>query len=148
MIYIGADHRGFELKEYLRNHLIRDGLELVDVGASTYESEDDYVDYASLVAKGVLEDSENRGIVLCGSGVGVDVVANKFDGIRCALVMDMARAKQSREHEDVNVISLASDVVDPEEALKIVKTFLETQFSGEERHKRRIAKIAEIEDSK
>lgn len=147
MIYIGADHRGFELKEYLRNHLIREGLELVDVGASTYESGDDYVDYATLVAKGVLESDKNWGIVICGSGVGVDIVANKFDGIRCALVMDVARSKQSREHEDVNMISLASDVINPEEALRVVKTFLETQFSNEERHKRRIAKIQEIEDS-
>lgn len=147
MIYIGADHRGFELKEYLRNHLIEEGLDLVDVGASTYESGDDYVDFAKEVVKGVLNEDGNKGVLICGSGVGVDIVANKHKGIRCALVFDVARSKMSREHEDVNVISIPSDIVSDEQAYRMVKAFLETPFSGEERHVRRIKKIAQIENN-
>lgn len=146
MIYIGADHRGFELKEYLRNRLIDESVEVFDVGAATYDSGDDYVDFASDVVAGVLRDPKNLGVLLCGSGVGVDIVANKHDGIRCSLVQDIERAKMSREHEDANVLALPADIVDLEEAYRIVKIFLETEFSGEERHERRIKKIQEIEE--
>lgn len=147
MIYIGADHRGFELKEYLRNHLIAEAVSLVDVGASTYDSGDDYVDFAKKVVEGVLTEPGNMGILICGSGVGVDIVANKFDGIRCALVEDVDKAKMSREHEDVNMIALSADTTRNEDALSIVKVFMETKFSGEARHERRIDKIADIEES-
>lgn len=145
MIYIGADHRGFELKEVLRERLIRDGEEVFDVGATTYDKDDDYVDFASQVAEAVMGDDKNRGIVLCGSGVGVDIVANKYDGVRCALVGDVARAKQSREHEDANMIAIAADVVDAGKAYEVVRAFLDTDFSGEARHERRIDKIEKIE---
>lgn len=145
MIYIGADHRGFELKEQLRNRLIEAGNEVFDVGAMTYDQDDDYVDFASAVAHAVQQDPNNIGIVVCGSGVGVDIVANKYDGVRCALVEDVERARQSREHENANVIALPADVLSRDEAWKITEEFLMTKFSSEDRHERRIEKIEQIE---
>ncbi|QQG43584.1 MAG: RpiB/LacA/LacB family sugar-phosphate isomerase [Candidatus Daviesbacteria bacterium] len=146
MIFIGADHRGFELKERLKKNLIDEGYEITDLGNDHLDGNDDYVIFAEKVAKAVVNDIENRGIILCGSGVGVDMVANKIDGVRSALVFDIARAKQAREHEDANVISLPADVLDEETALEIVKTFLTTQFSGEERHVRRLEELEKVEE--
>ncbi|MBI2021886.1 RpiB/LacA/LacB family sugar-phosphate isomerase [Candidatus Daviesbacteria bacterium] len=145
MIFIGADHRGFELKERLKRRLIDEGFKVVDLGNDHLDPSDDYVDFAQKVAEATVQESENRGILLCGSGAGVDIVANKFDGIRSALVEDKIRAIQAREHEDANVISLPADVLDEESAYEIIKAFLETEFSPQVRHLRRIHKIEEIE---
>ncbi len=145
MVYLGADHRGFELKEVLKKQLEDDGVEYQDLGDDYFKKDDDYVDFASKVAHKVLESKDNKGILLCGSGVGVDVVANKIDGIRSALVYDVKRAIQSREHEDANIVSLPADLLDPRTAYEIVTAFLQTPFSGEERHVRRLNKIEEIE---
>lgn len=144
MIYIGADHRGFELKERLKKHLEDEGFELIDLGNDHLDEGDDYVIYAERVAKAVAENN-GRGIVLCGSGAGVDIVANKIDGIRCALVFDKPRAIQAREHEDANMISLPADILDEEEGFEILKAFLTTDFSGEERHERRLKELEEVE---
>lgn len=145
MIYIGADHRGFELKTRLFKRLSDEGYEVTDLGDDHLDPADDYVDFAKKVADAVVNSPENRGIILCGSGAGVDIAANKFDGIRSALAFDMARARQAREHEDANVLSLPADALDEETAWEIVKVFLKTLFSGEERHQRRLRKIEEIE---
>ena len=145
MIYLGADHRGFELKELLKKRLVDEGFEVTDLGNDHLDPADDYVDFAQKVAEAVDEMPDNRGIILCGSGVGVDIVANKIDGVRSALVYDVARAKQVREHEDANIISLPADTLDAETAFEIVKVFLQTSFSGEERHVRRLKKLQEIE---
>lgn len=145
MIFIGADHRGFELKEKLKQHLIDEGFEITDLGADHLDENDDYVPFAQRVAEAVVNDPGNRGIILCGSGAGVDMVANKIDGIRSALVFDLPRAIQAREHEDANVLSLPADTLDEEHAFEIVKGFLTTEFSGAERHERRLEEIEKVE---
>lgn len=146
MIYLGADHRGFELKERLKKRLVDDGYEVTDLGNDHLDPNDDYVVYAHKVADAVANNQENRGILLCGSGAGVDMVANKVEGIRSALVFDVHRAVQARQHEDANVISLPADTLDEEKTYGIVKAFLETEFSGEERHIRRLEEMKEVEE--
>lgn len=144
---MGADHRGFDLKERVIKRLSDEGFDVRDLGNDHLDPNDDYVDFAKKVAEAVIGLEENRGIIFCGSGAGVDMVANKVPGIRSALVFDQIRAQQAREHEDANVISLPADILDEEKAWGLVKTFLTTPFSGEERHKRRLEKMAEIEKS-
>lgn len=147
MIYLGADHRGFELKEKLKNFLKEEGYEFEDLGNTVYDLADDYPDFGAAVAQKVAEKpNENRGILLCGSGVGMDVVTNKFKGVRSALVWsdNEALVKQSRQHDDSNVLSLPADYLTEDQAKKIVKLWLETPFSKEERHQRRIQKIKEL----
>lgn len=145
MIFIGADHRGFELKEKLKKHLIDEGFEITDLGNDHLDPNDDYVTFAEEVADAVAGDLDNFGIILCGSGAGVDMVANKVDGVRSALVFDELRAVQAREHEDANVISLPADILDEETAFAIVKAFLTTDFSGAKRHVRRLEEMEEVE---
>jgi len=147
MIFIGADHRGFELKEALFRRLKDEGYEITDLGNQILDRDDDYVDYAQKVAEAVSNDPINKGIILCGSGAGVDMVANKFDGIRSALVFDIPRAIQARAHEDANVISLPADTLQEELAFEIIKVFLSTEFSGDERHLRRLEKLEQIEET-
>ncbi len=132
MVYLGADHRGFELKTKLFQRLLDEGYKVTDLGNDHLDLEDDYVDFAKKVAEAVLNNPGSLGIVLCGSGAGVDITANKFDDIRSALVFDLARAKQAREDDDANVISLPADILDIESAWEIVKIFLETPFSESE----------------
>jgi ribose 5-phosphate isomerase B len=148
MIYIGADHRGFELKEELKRRLEADGFEIEDMGNEVFDPADDYVDFAKAVAQSVVEDSDGKGVLICGSGVGVDMAANKVRGARSCLVFDEKRAMQSREHEDANIICLASDVLIADTAYEMVKTFIATPFTGEERHVRRINKLKELEQYK
>jgi len=145
MIYLGADHRGFELKEKLYKRLSDEGFEVTDLGGDHLDPGDDYVDFAFKVASSVIQLPDNKGILICGSGVGMAIAANKVKGIRCALVFDLAKAKQAREHLDANIISLPVDFLDEEAAWEIVKTFLTTAFSREERHIRRLKKIKEFE---
>ena len=148
LIYIGADHRGFQLKENLKEFLIRQGYEVIDAGNKVYDENDDYPDFVITVAKAVSQDPANRrGILICGSGVGVDVVANKFRGVRSALVGNSDQAYLSRNHNDANVLSLASDFLDEEQAKKILSTWLQTDFSNEPRHQRRLDKIRNIENN-
>lgn len=146
MIYIGADHRGFDLKERLKKRLIDDGLEVTDLGNDHLDPQDDYVDFAIDVARATKSNTGNRGILFCGSGAGMDMVANKIKGIRSALVQDKQRAVQAREHEDANVLSLPTDILDEESAYEITKAFLETDFNGEERHMRRLEKMRKAEE--
>mgnify|MGYP001583453920 CR=1 FL=1 len=146
MIYIGADHRGYKLKEALKIYLKELNFEFEDLGALELIPDDDYPDYAALVAKKVAEDPENnRGILICGSGVGVDIVANKIKGVRSALLFNSEQARMSRNDDNINVLSLASDFISESLAKEIVKIWLETPFSGLERHARRVEKIKKIE---
>lgn len=146
MLYVAADHRGFELKEKIKSALEAEGLELEDVGAFSYDKTDDYVDFAKAAAEKVAENPEkNKAILICGSGHGMDVVANKYKGVRSALVFNTEVAVQSREHENANVLVLASDWLEEDEAIEIAKVWLATDFTGEERHVRRLRKIEEIE---
>lgn len=148
IIYIGADHRGFKLKESLKAFLQQSGYTIVDSGNAIFDENDDYPDFAAKLAKEVAIDSENRrGILVCGSGVGVDVVANKFKNIRSGLIATPDQAYLSRNDDDTNILSLGADVVDDQTAKKILSVWLQTPFSGEEKHQRRIEKIKSIESS-
>lgn len=149
LIYIGADHRGFKFKEALKIFLKEKGREIVDCGNERYEEDDDYPDFAKAVAEKVAENpDENCGILICRSGVGVDIVANKFKGVRSALVSNPEQARLSRNDDDTNILSLAADFLNENEAKEIAGVWLETPFSGEENHKRRLQKIEEYGDSK
>jgi len=146
MIYIGADHRGFELKEKLKKRLEDEGWQVTDLGNDHLDPNDDYVDFAKKVAEATIQLPDNRGVVLCGSGAGVDMVANKIPGIRSALAFDIYRTKQAREHENANVLSLPADILDEDSAWQMVEVFLKTPFSGQDRHIRRLEKIEDVED--
>lgn len=147
IIYLGADHKGFKLKGYIAGILKDHGYEIFDLGNFRYDQNDDYPDFARAVAEKVSRDYENaRGILICGSGVGVDVVANKFPGVRSALVFNTNQAFDSRNDDNANILSLSADYLNLEDAKKIVLTWLETPFSEEERHIRRIQKINQIEE--
>jgi ribose 5-phosphate isomerase B len=146
VIYIGADHRGFKLKEFLKDFLKAKGYSVADMGAQFYDENDDYPDFAQAVAKKVSLDYENaKGILICGSGVGVAVVANKFAKVRAALVASNDQAFDSRNDDDANVLCLAADYLEPEEAKGIVTVWLQTPFADEEKFRRRLNKISEIE---
>jgi ribose 5-phosphate isomerase B len=146
IIYIGADHRGFALKEQLKPILKGDGYEIVDVGAARLTPDDDYPDYAKSVAERVSEaPSVTRGILICGSGSGADIVANKFLNVRSVLGISPDHVYQVRHDDDANVLSIASDFIDPDAVLKMVKIFLSTPLAGDERYVRRLQKIAVIE---
>ncbi len=148
MIYIGADHRGYKLKEALKIYLKEPGYDFEDLGAFELDPEDDYPDFALAVAKKVNENpDESKGILICGSGVGVDVVANRVKGIRSALCFDAKQTQMSRTDDNANVLSLAADFMSEEKAKEIVKIWLETPFSGQEHHQRRINKIKQIKEN-
>lgn len=144
-VAIGADHAGFELKEKIKDFLTQENYEVVDVGAHQYEKGDDYPLYAHSTAEMVSRGEADRGILVCDSGIGVDIVANKVPGVRSALINDEQLAIITRQHNDTNVLSLGAMLVDADKAKKITKNWLETEFSGDERHKRRIREIEDIE---
>ncbi len=146
MIYISSDHRGLELKKYLVESLVSVGLGIVDLGPKDLDPEDDYPEYAKLVAEKIQEDFENMGVLICANGVGISIAANKFDGIRAALSWNPKHAASSRNDDGTNILVLPADYVTKEEALEILQTWLSTNFSGEDRHIRRIQKISELEE--
>ncbi len=146
IIYIGADHRGFYLKEFLKKFLKSRDYEVVDVGNVEYNENDDYPDFARAAARAVSENPENyKGIVICGSGVGVDIVANKFDGVRSVLANNVEQAVLSRTDDNTNVLALAAEFINDDLAKEISIAWLKTPFSEKERYKRRLAKINEYE---
>lgn len=146
-VVLAADHRGFALKEELKQFLVAEKYEVEDVGAHMFDPNDDYPDFALPAAEMVAENPENRGIFVCGSGMGMDVVANKVRGVRASMVHTKEMAVHARNNDNINVATLPADVLSPEEAKEIVLMFLRTPFSVEAKYARRIAKIEAIEDS-
>ena len=140
MIGIGSDHGGFELKEAVKKHLEERGLEYKDFGTYTPAS-CDYPVYGRAVAKAVASGECDRGIIICGTGIGISITANKVKGIRAALCSDCFSAQATREHNDANILAMGARVLGEGLALKIVDTFLDTPFSGDPRHVRRISMI-------
>lgn len=146
MLYLGADHRGFELKEKIKIYLKAEDIAFEDVGALVFNQDDDYTDYAEKVALGVAKNpGEYRGIVVCGSGVGVDVVANKFKGVISGLLFNLIQAQEATSHDHLNIAAIAADYTTQKEALEIIAAFLKTPYSQEARHVRRVEKIRKIE---
>ena len=142
MIAIGSDHGGFELKQEIMAHLEKRGLAYKDFGTYTKDS-CDYPVYGRAVAKAVASGAYEKGILICGTGIGISITANKIPGIRAALCTDCFSAEATRLHNDANILALGGRVVGSGLALKIVDTFLDTPFSGDERHVRRISMMEE-----
>lgn len=142
-IYMGADHAGYNLKNYLKIYLAKAGYNIIDMGSEKYEPGDDYPDYSMKVAEKVAE-TGTRGILFCGSGVGACIVANKVKGIRAVNAADPFIARQSREHIDTNILCLGQNYISADQAKKIVNAWLDAGFSTEERHHRRVKKIGSI----
>ena len=139
-IAIGADHGGFDHKEVIFKHLKEKGFEVVDFG--TYSSDSvDYNDFAVKVATGVSKKEYDRGILICGTGIGMSVMANKVEGIRAALVHDLFTAEATRLHNDSNILAMGGRIISIELALQIVDIWIGTEFSNEDRHIRRVKKI-------
>ena len=144
-IAVGADHAGVPLNEHAIAELRRLGHEIVDLGTHDPSQPDDYPDYAAAVAQEVASGRCDRGLLICGSGVGVAVASNKFPGIRAGMCHDTYSAHQGVEHDDMNVLCLGARVIGPELMLDLVRAFVAARFTGEERHRRRLAKIAALE---
>lgn len=144
-IYIGADHRGFELKEKIAKWLFDWDYDFFDVGADHLNLKDDYSLYAQEVASLVSKDKKSRGILLCGSGVGMDITANKFDGVRASIGISADHVQVGRHDDDMNILVVAVNFAQENEVKKMVKSFLETEFGAKERYKRRLEEIKKIE---
>ena len=144
-IVIGADHAGFSLKGPMIELLEQEGYSVLDVGTHGPDPVD-YPDYAQAVGKAVLSGEAELGILLCGSGVGASIAANKMRGIRAALCHDVFSARQSREDDDANVLCLGPRVIGPRLAEELVRAFLAARFSQAERHRRRLEKVARLEE--
>lgn len=145
MIAIGCDHGGYDLKEAVINYLKENNFEYMDFGCYGKES-CDYPAFGQAVAKAVAAGECDKGIVICTTGIGISIAANKVKGVRCAVCSDTLSAKMTREHNNANVLALGGGIVGTNLALSIVDTFLHTQFPGEEKHCRRVAAIQAIEE--
>jgi RpiB/LacA/LacB family sugar-phosphate isomerase len=145
-IAVGADHAGVPLNQIVIDELKKLGHAVVDCGTHDATKPDDYPDYAEAVGRAVLEGKAERAVLICGSGVGASVAANKLKGVRAGLCHDTYSAHQGVEHDNMNIICFGSRVIGPELALDLVRAFLHANFTGEERHERRLAKIAALED--
>lgn len=145
-IAIGADHAGYELKEVIGHFLGNLGHEVIDLGTANATTPVDYPDYAEAVGLAVRDETAERGLVICGSGVGASVAINKLPGIRGGLCHDTYSAHQGVEHDDMNVLILGARIIGVELAREIVRAFMGAQFSGEARHERRLAKIRALEE--
>jgi len=149
-VIIGADHRGYSLKESLKTWFKENEVDFVDVGADYLKQDDDYPLYAGKVAETISADwgigrEYTRGIVICGSGVGVDIVANKFAGVRCGLAINVDQVIAARRDDKINVLALAADAIDETLARKMVDAFLNTDYDDAERRSRRLEEIKKIE---
>ena len=147
-VHLGADHAGFELKVQLTAWLTEHGYEPVDHGAHDPDPDDDYPPYCIAAAAATVAEPGSLGIVLGGSGNGEQIAANKVRGVRAALAWDVETAQLAREHNDANVLSLGARMLSPEQAAGLVAVFCSTPFSGDERHRRRIALVAAYEQSR
>lgn len=144
-VAIAADHAGYEMKEFLAQFIAASGHAVTDLGTHSTEPVD-YPDYAVALGKAIASGKAERGIFVCGSGAGAAIAANKLAGIRCAQAHDTYTARQAVEHDDANVIALGSRVIGTHLAREVVTAFLEARFSGDERHRRRVAKITALEN--
>jgi ribose 5-phosphate isomerase B len=142
-IALGADHAGFELKQKIKAHLAQQGFQVDDRGTVSNESVD-YPDFAKSVGEQVAGKQANLGVLVCGSGIGMAIAANKVPGVRAANVSTEYEAQMSREHNDANVLALGARILDEDKAFTIIDKFLQTQFAGG-RHQRRVDKISDIE---
>lgn len=145
-IAVGADHAGFELKQVIAAELAEMGYDIVDVGTDSTDSVD-YPDFAEAVGRAVLDGTAERGVLVCGSGAGASIAANKLKGIRATVAHDAYTAHQSVEHDDVNVLALGAKVIGVAQASELVRAFVGAEFSGEARHVRRLEKIKKLEDN-
>ncbi len=145
-ISLTADHNGFELKKELIEHIEFLGHEAIDLGPYEYESTDDYPDYAKIISDNVSKQETDRGIMICGSGVGASVAANKIKGTRAAVCHDIYSAHQGVEHDDMNLLCIGSKIIGVEIAKELVKAFIDAKYTGEERHSRRLNKVLNMED--
>jgi ribose 5-phosphate isomerase B len=144
-VAFGCDHAGWPLRGRILDELRARGVELVDCGSRELVPGDDYPDAAAAVGRAVVSGEADRGILVCGSGVGASIAASKLTGVRCALCHDSFSARQGVEDDDMNVLALGARVIGPELAVDLVRDFLDARFSGEERHRRRLMKIAALE---
>ena len=146
-VYLAADHNGLDLKNVLRDWLASEGYEVSDLGPDQLKKTDDYPDFAIKLAQAIAKDPIDRfGIGVCGSGVGMAIVADKVKGVRAGLIHDPAIAKAARRDDDINVLALGAQYISEEKAKQVVEAWLTTEFSGEERHLRRIGKIKKYEN--
>lgn len=146
MIYLSADHNGYEMKEKIKQHLTQKGVAFEDTGPYCYDKDDDYPDFAYLAAKKIAQNPEhNRGILICGSGVGMALTANKVRGVYCAQVWNKKMARGAREHNGINMLSFGVDYTDQNEILASIEEFLRVPAKTAERHERRFKKVQEIE---
>jgi ribose 5-phosphate isomerase B len=143
-IAVAGDHAGFPLKKWLMSELKKEGHEIIDLGAYD-ETPSDYPDFARALGKAVVANQAGRGILVCGSGIGACVAANKIKGIRAGIAHDTYSGHQGVEHDDMNVLCLGSRVIGPAPALEIAKAFIAAKFTNEERHARRVKKVLDIE---
>lgn len=146
-IAIACDHGGFPLKAELAELIRQLGHEVLDLGAHQYEAKDDYPDFARYIGQAISHGQADRGVLLCGSGVGASVAANKIRGVRAAVCHDVYSAHQGVEHDALNVLCLGARVVGIEVARELVKAFLSAEFTGEERHQRRLEKVSALENA-
>jgi ribose 5-phosphate isomerase B len=145
IVAIGTDHGGFALKSAIVDAITSDGHSVIDCGAYELQPDDDYPDFAAAVAQAVAAGKAQRGVLICGSGVGASVAANKVRGVRSALCHDTFSAHQGVEDDDMNVLALGARVIGPSLAVELVRTFLAAKFSGAERHRRRLEKVKRLE---
>ena len=139
MIYLGSDHSGFALKETIRQHLEKQGLAVTDCGNTVYDDADDFTSFVTPVVQGVLSQPDNRGILVCGTGIGVSIAANHHVGIRAALVHSVDYARLARQHNNANVLCLGGRFVEEHVALAAVDTFLQTEMDTNPKYQRRMA---------
>ncbi|WP_433551198.1 ribose-5-phosphate isomerase [Micromonospora zamorensis] len=144
-VYLGSDHAGFELKVHLANHLAKQGYDVVDVGPHSYDPDDDYPTFCLHTGDQVVADETGLAVVIGGSGNGEQIAANKVAGVRAALAWSVETAQLARQHNDANVVAIGARQHTLDEATGIVEAFLNTPFSGNERHTRRINQVAEYE---
>ncbi|MCQ2381770.1 MAG: RpiB/LacA/LacB family sugar-phosphate isomerase [Clostridia bacterium] len=140
MIYLGCDHGGFELKKNICEYLQKHGVPFIDCGNTKYDGEDNFPDYVEPVVGGVLQQQDNRGILICGTGIGVSIMANHYQGIRAALVHSADYAKLARQHNNANILCLGGRFIETDEALKIVDIFLTTPMDNNPKYQARMAR--------
>ena len=146
MLYLGSDHAGFQLKEDIKKYLTQESIAFEDLGNAKYEEGDDYVDYGHNVAKRVAKEEGSKGLVFCGNAEGICMIANKVKGVRAAIGYNKFAAETSRTDDDANVLCLPGRVLTPEYARTILKLWLETNFSNEPRHQKRLEKMRKLEE--